>query len=92
MFEKISKWLVSEGVFKTGNGMRIFCFPHAGGSSNIFTDWANKLQDTFEVYVIHFSDRERYSSKEISFSKLISDIVCIFTQTKLYNSNKTILI
>lgn len=80
MFEKVSTWLVSEGVHGPENRMRMFCFPHAGGTSNLFADWGSALKDTFEVFVINFPARDRYTSdqqitEERSFTNLISELV-----------------
>ncbi len=38
--------------------LRLFCFPHAGGSASLFHTWANALPDTYEVCAMQLPGRE----------------------------------
>lgn len=37
--------------------IRLFCFPYAGGSAQIFSDWCNSLPDSVEVIAVQYPGR-----------------------------------
>ena len=37
--------------------IRLFCFPYAGGSAQIFGDWCNSLPDSVEVVAVQYPGR-----------------------------------
>lgn len=43
-----SPWFVRHSAARSG-GQRLFCFPYAGGSANIFRAWAQRLPPSVEV-------------------------------------------
>src|SRR5689334_8588967 len=49
--------------------VRLFCFPYAGGGSNIYYKWAGQLPDQVELCLVHLPGRER-RLKETPFDRL----------------------
>lgn len=42
----------------------LFCFPHAGGTVNLFKDWINFLPENYNVYVLSLPGRGRKTLEE----------------------------
>jgi medium-chain acyl-[acyl-carrier-protein] hydrolase len=42
---------------KSSGGLRLFCFPYAGGGAHIFRAWPKGLPEEVEVYVAHLPGR-----------------------------------
>jgi medium-chain acyl-[acyl-carrier-protein] hydrolase len=57
--------------------MRLFCFPYAGGSANIYLDWAEHLPRDVEVIALQYPGRgHRFSEPLISnCDEMISQLV-----------------
>ncbi|WP_161519935.1 thioesterase II family protein [Bacillus cereus] len=73
----ISKNLVSFKT-KSNNKYRMFCFPHAGGSSSFFHSWAEKLENIgIELVAIQLPGREKRINENLylEMDKIISDLV-----------------
>jgi medium-chain acyl-[acyl-carrier-protein] hydrolase len=49
--------------------VRLFCFPYAGGGSNIYYKWASQLPDQVELCLVHLPGREQ-RLKETPFDHL----------------------
>ena len=45
-------------------GLRLFCFPYAGGGAGIFRDWPDGLPPAIEVWAVHLPGREKRISDE----------------------------
>lgn len=47
--------------------LRVFCFPYAGGSAQVFSDWVNKLPHGVDIFAIQAPGRgRRFSEKPIA--------------------------
>jgi surfactin synthase thioesterase subunit len=42
----------------SGPGIRLFCFPYAGGGASMFRDWPSRLPLSVEPYAVHLPGRE----------------------------------
>ncbi|WP_285570849.1 alpha/beta fold hydrolase [Streptomyces sp. NBC_01463] len=51
-----SPWLRAPAA--PGSGVRLVCFPHAGGAASFFRDWAQRLGPAAEVYAVRYPGRE----------------------------------
>ncbi len=50
--------------------LRVFCFPYAGGSAQVFSEWATKLHNTVDLFAIQAPGRgRRFSEKPIGCLK-----------------------
>lgn len=49
--------------------LRLFCFPYAGGGSNVYYRWASRLPDQVELCLVHLPGRER-RLQETPFDRL----------------------
>ena len=57
-------------TFSGAARIRLFCFPYAGGSAQIFREWQDELPGEIEVSPVHLPGRGRRSREE-PFSELL---------------------
>jgi len=44
--------------------LRVMCFPHAGGSANVFHGWAERLPESIEIVAVQYPGRQDRSHEE----------------------------
>jgi Thioesterase domain len=54
----------SAGIARTGSptglgNLRLFCFPYAGGGTQVFRGWSDALPDSIEVHPVELPGRGR---------------------------------
>lgn len=56
------------------NNIKLFCFPYAGGSANVYRKWDNKLSDNINIVPMELPGRgHRFAEKlEMNFSKIVN--------------------
>ncbi len=61
--------------------LRLFCFPYAGGSAQIFRNWSNHLSDTVELCPAELPGhgRRRKETPFTDLNKLVSALIPIIT-------------
>ena len=71
-----SRWIVVPKP-NARAGLRLFCFPYAGGGASIFTAWPEWLPITIEVIAVQLPGRGRRISEEpyTSLSDLVGELV-----------------
>jgi medium-chain acyl-[acyl-carrier-protein] hydrolase len=62
-------WVLPE--LKTESSIRLFCFPYAGGSAQIFRDWQQELPNEIEVSPVHLPGRGK-RVREKPFTELLA--------------------
>lgn len=58
------------------NKMKLFCFPYAGGSSDVYRNWKKYLDPSIELYPVELSGRGRRMSEPLyeNMQGLIEDV------------------
>jgi surfactin synthase thioesterase subunit len=56
--------------------IKLFCFPYAGGSTQIYQPWANRLNSQIEIIPIELSGRGRRINESLykDFDELVNDV------------------
>jgi surfactin synthase thioesterase subunit len=54
-----SKWFLRD-LARSQAGLRLFCFPYAGGAASIYRQWANRLPPGVEVIAVELPGRGKH--------------------------------
>lgn len=56
--------------------IKLFCFPYAGGSAQIFHSWSNYLSSQIEIIPVELSSRGRRFNEPLykNFDELLNDV------------------
>lgn len=70
-------------------GMKLFCFPYAGGSSAIFNQWKNYLTPDIEIRAIELAGRGKriHETHYSDFNEVIEDVFPIIADEIKSNEN-----
>lgn len=74
----LDHWLIKQCKQGSQGSLRLFCFPYAGGSAQLFSDWSKDLPETVEVCSIELPGRGTRVS-EPPFTQLLPLVEAIAT-------------